>query len=536
MHSQLQENASTPERSRISVLHVDDDEYQLETVKLFIEQLDVFMRVKTEYSATRALSEIDHGRFDCVVLDFVMPEMNGLELAKRIRAKHDVPVILYTGQGDEEVAEEAFAIGVDDYIRKELSPSHYQVLVKRIRHVVEKRRIEVLYRKSEQRYRSLVNLAPDGIVTLNTRGTVTFANPSMFKLTGHVEADIVGKWFPKMGTLRLSDLPGFLKIFANIIRGKVPPPTEFVFVRKDGSEGWGEAHLSLLKRPGEKTEVLAVLRDVTERRRLIDELEAKSRHLEEQVDERTRKLLHSERTVAAGTIAMQLSHDLRGPLNTIRNAIYLIEHNPAHSVDMLAIMNKAIDTAAQMLDEIRVNAQEVSISPGEVDLDDFVGSVLDESIIPRVIRVERRLESHARVSVDAVKMRRVISNLLLNASDAMKEGGRLRVSTSVSSGCAVIRVRDNGPGIPGYIKVNLFKPFVTSKVNGTGLGLSFCKQIVEAHMGTIGLESGVGGGTLCTITLPLVGGEARTPVEDRDSEESAELIRVPGGPVTRGDV
>lgn len=93
-------------------------------MKLFIEQLDDCMQVKTEHSAIRALGEIDHGRSDCIVLDFVMPEMNGLELAKRIRAKHDVPVILYTGQGSEEVAEEAFAIGVDDYIRKELSPSH----------------------------------------------------------------------------------------------------------------------------------------------------------------------------------------------------------------------------------------------------------------------------------------------------------------------------------------------------------------------------------------------------------------------------
>ncbi len=533
MHSQLPENTSALARSRISVLHVDDDDYQLEVVKQFVEQLDDCILVKPEHSAIRALRELDHGKFDCVVLDLIMPEMNGLELARRIREKHGVPVILYTGQGSEEVAEEAFTIGVDDYIRKELSPSHYQVLAKRIRYAVEKRRIEVLYRKSEQRYKSLVNLAPDGIVTLNTRGIVTFANPSMLELTGHTEGEIVGKWFPKMGTLRLSDMPRFLKIFADIVRGRVPPPTEFAYVRKDGSEGWGEAHISLLKRPGEKTEVLAVLREVTERRRLIEELENKSRYLETQVEERTRKLLDSERTVAAGTIAAQLGHDLRGPLNTIRNAIYLMEHNSEVSGRMIAIINKALDAATQMLDEIRVNRQEVSLNLQDVDLDDFIASVLDESVIPEVVRVDRRLESHVRVSIDAVKMRRVVSNLLLNALDAMKGGGRLRVSTSANSANAVIRVRDNGSGIPDYIKANLFKPFVTSKVNGTGLGLSFCKQMVEAHVGTISIESKVGAGTLCTITLPLIGGKSWTPAESRDSDELAELIRVPEKSVIR---
>ncbi len=533
MHSQLPENTSALARSRISVLHVDDDDYQLEVVKQFVEQLDDCILVKPEHSAIRALRELDHGKFDCVVLDFIMPEMNGLELARRIREKHGVPVILYTGQGSEEVAEEAFTIGVDDYIRKELSPSHYQVLAKRIRYAVEKRRIEVLYRKSEQRYKSLVNLAPDGIVTLNTRGIVTFANPSMLELTGHTEGEIVGKWFPKMGTLRLSDMPRFLKIFADIVRGRVPPPTEFAYVRKDGSEGWGEAHISLLKWPGEKTEVLAVLREVTERRRLIGELENKSRYLETQVEERTRKLLDSERTVAAGTIAAQLGHDLRGPLNTIRNAIYLMEHNSEVSGRMIAIINKALDAATQMLDEIRVNRQEVSLNLQEVDLDDFIASVLDESVIPEVVRVDRRLESHVRVSIDAVKMRRVVSNLLLNALDAMKGGGRLRVSTSANSANAVIRVRDNGSGIPDHIKANLFKPFVTSKVNGTGLGLSFCKQMVEAHVGTISIESKVGAGTLCTITLPLIGGKSWTPAESRDSDELAELIRVPEKSVIR---
>jgi PAS domain S-box-containing protein len=519
--SQLQENSASA-HSRIRVLHVDDDEDQLEMTRLFLEQLDDCIRVKSESSANAALKQLGHGKFDCVVLDFKMPEMNGLELARRIKEKHDIPIILYTGQGSEEVAEKAFAIGIDDYLRKEVSPSHYQLLAKMIKDAVEKKRIEVLYRTSEERYRSLVNLAPDGIVTVNSRGVVTFANPSMKRLTGHTDEEVVGKWFPKMGTLRVSDMPKWLRMFADIIRGRVPPPTEFIYVKKDGSEGWGEAHISLLKQEGEKTEILAILRDVTERKQLIDELKKKSEVLEAQVEERTEKLLSSERMSAAGAIAAQLGHDLRGPLNTISNATYLMEHYPEKTSEMIAIINKSIANATQLLNEMRVKTNEVSLNLTEVELDTYIESIIDESLIPDNVNVIRKLESKARVSIDVNKMKRVVTNIIFNALDAMSGGGKLWVSTELEGEYVVISIRDNGCGIPDDIKTNLFKPFVSSKSNGTGLGLSFCKRIVEAHIGNISIESKVGSGTTCIIRLPRLTMQTKSMIQSPNLE--GELI------------
>lgn len=357
MHPQLPEN-SISEWNRIKVLHVDDDEDQLEMTKKFLEQTDNCFLVKSESSPIAALKELEHGKFDCVLLDFKMPEMDGIELARRIKKNHNISIILYTGQGSEEVAEKAFAIGIEDYLRKELSPSHYQLLAKRIKDAVEKKRIEVLYKKSEERYRFLVNLAPDGILTLDLKGRITFANPSLLKLTGHKEDEMVGKWFPSVGTARISDLPGFLKTFASIVRGKVPPPTEFVYVRKDGSHGWGEAHVSLITVDGKRRELLAILSDITERKRLLEELENRSNELEIQVEERTRKLLDSERMVAAGRVAAQVGHDLRGPLNTIRNAAYVGERFPEKTEDMFKIINKAVDMSTLLLDELRTRIQD----------------------------------------------------------------------------------------------------------------------------------------------------------------------------------
>lgn len=523
MQPQPQENKQR--QSRIKVLHVDDDENQLETTKTFLELMDSGLQVISETSPEATRKRLEHGKIDCVILDYKMPETDGIELATQIKKKHDIPILLYTGQGSEEIAEKAFAVGVDDYLRKEETPGHYQLLAKRIRDAVEKKRIQALYRKSEERYRALMNLAPDGIATINNRGIVTYANPSLAKLTGHREEELVGKWFPQMGTMRMSDMPSFLKIFADIIQGKIPQPVEFIFVRSDGSEGWGEAHISLIRQPGERTEVLAILRDVTERKRLISELEKKSSYFEAQAEEKTRELLTSEQMSAAGAIAAQLGHDLRGPLNTMTNATYLMEHHPEKTGAMIPIINNAIVNATQLLNEMRVRTQEVSLIPSEVDLDVYLGRFLDEFMVPENVVVEKRLKSQAHISVDVIKMKRVLSNLLINAFDAMKDGGRLWISSKSEGEYAIIIIKDNGGGIPDDILANLFKPFVTSKSNGTGLGLNYCKRIVEAHRGEISVESRRGSGTSFTLWFPKI--EAQSNRGDQIVELGEEAVSTP---------
>ena len=105
--------------------------------------------------------------------------------------------------------------------------------------------------------------------------------------------------------------------------------------------------------------------------------------------------------------------------------------------------------------------------------------------------------------VDGAKMRRVVENLVLNAFDAMPDGGELRVEEQVNDGCLVLRVSDTGVGIPSESLGKLFTPFFTTKEGGTGLGLVYCRQVVEAHGGTVSVESEAGRGTSFTVKLPL---------------------------------
>ena len=123
--------------------------------------------------------------YDSIVSDYVMPEMDGIRLAVRIREQNDVPFILYTGQGSEEVALDAFEAGIDDYIRKEHEKSSFQVLAKRIRVAVDKHRAEEALRLSEEQYRKIVETSPDAITLTDLDGTIIAANKQAALLHGY---------------------------------------------------------------------------------------------------------------------------------------------------------------------------------------------------------------------------------------------------------------------------------------------------------------------------------------------------------------
>lgn len=629
--------------SQIKVLHVDDEEYQLETVKTFMRQLDSSLQIESVSTAQEALQRLDEKNFDCVVTDFKIPGISGLDLSRKIREKSSIPIILYTGQGSEEVAEKAFAIGIDDYIRKEIEPSHYQLLSKRIRDVVEKKRMENLYlsvvedtrdalsisvgttlvyanqaladlvgvksplelvgkdatqwiapemrlqakvlslkrgkndivsrsheydllrgdgrrirvetsvsfidfngskatlsftrditerkemdearRKSEEKFRSLVNLAPDGIITLNMRGVITFVNPSFLKLTGYSKEEIIGKSFLNVSTMRPTDMASNLKLFTNILRGQPMQPIEFQWVRKGGSTCWGEAHLSVIKISGEKRELIGVVRDITERRRLMEELQSYSKELEDLVQERTQMLLDSEKMIAAARVSSMVGHDLRGPLNTVKNAVYIMQTQPDKSAEMMRLINSAVDTSTHLLDELRGMTKETPFKFEDIDMTNLIKSVIYETPLPPTVKVETDLKGKCVLKVDRIKMRRVLDNLLRNAVDAMPRGGELYLSTRMDSDDVFIQVRDTGVGIPESMMKNLFKPFVTTKDSGTGLGLNFCRRTVEAHGGEITVKSRVGKGSVFTIHLKKPVAESQASLRE-STEEPLEAVPV----------
>ena len=154
----------------------------------FFSRLDgsiVVERYSDPFEAVRFFAE---NGFDWVVSDFIMPGMNVVELARRVKELKDIPFILYTGQGSEEVAQLAFQACADDYIRKEIEPSHYRVLINSIRHSVDKHR-------AEQIYRVVFDTNPDAIV-VTIDNVIEYSNSASASLFGVAyNGELVGRFF-----------------------------------------------------------------------------------------------------------------------------------------------------------------------------------------------------------------------------------------------------------------------------------------------------------------------------------------------------
>ncbi len=133
----------------IHVLHVDDEEDNLLISKRYLNKADPSLIIEQSSQPEKVLKKLQEEQFDCVVTDYVMPGMDGLELASRIRESSDIPIILYTGRGSEEVAKKASNIGINDCIRKEMDPTHFTALSKRIRVAVMKHRAEMKLKERE---------------------------------------------------------------------------------------------------------------------------------------------------------------------------------------------------------------------------------------------------------------------------------------------------------------------------------------------------------------------------------------------------
>jgi signal transduction histidine kinase len=197
-----------------------------------------------------------------------------------------------------------------------------------------------------------------------------------------------------------------------------------------------------------------------------------------------------------------VAHDLRGPLNTIMNAVYLMDTKPEKSDEMKAIILKAVENASKMLNEVRSKTASEMLTFEELDVATFIELIIKETPIPQRIEVKTNLE-HQMVKVDRLKIRRVIENLIRNAVEAMPKKGSLQISNRVKGEKLVIEVRDSGVGIPKERINSLFKPFNTTKENGTGLGLHYCKKTMEDHGGDIEVKSEVGSGTTIILKIPM---------------------------------
>jgi signal transduction histidine kinase len=251
--------------------------------------------------------------------------------------------------------------------------------------------------------------------------------------------------------------------------------------------------------------------DYVKRKELQETLEQHSKHLEELVMERTEKLKNVERLAAIGATAGMVGHDIRNPLTAITGAVYLakketrqlpegpvkekLQKNLEFIGDQTLYVNKIVEDLQDYARPLNPNFE-------EVDLQQTMQSTLSVLKIPATVTVAYQTETVPKLKTDAAYLKRILTNLINNAVQAMPQGGKLTIMATAENGGVGLSVEDTGEGIAEETKLRLFTPLVTTKSKGQGFGLAVVKRLTEALGGTVRFDSELGKGTRFTVELP----------------------------------
>ncbi|MDD1702818.1 MAG: PAS domain S-box protein [Methanoregula sp.] len=265
----------------ISVLYVDDESALLEVAKTFMEHSGEF-RVDTATSAREAIGKLKAERYDAVVSDYFMPEMNGIDLLKYLRPRcNGMPFIIFTGKGDEDTAIEALNSGADYYIQKGTSPKNqFAELETRIRSAVARRQSERELRVSERKYRTLLESLTETIFSVNADGVITYASPS-FGQFGYEPKDLLGKDFAVIVTAE--DIPAVARHFEDVQRGKATP-FEFRVTDRAGQSRWVRCSCHPVTEAGQFAGIDGLISEITEHKEEDERLRLRERQYRELVD------------------------------------------------------------------------------------------------------------------------------------------------------------------------------------------------------------------------------------------------------------
>jgi PAS domain S-box-containing protein len=248
---------------------------------------------------------------------------------------------------------------------------------------------------------------------------------------------------------------------------------------------------------------------------LIQQQKQYMEHLEEKVEERTKQLkeaqeqlIKSERLAAIGQVAAMVGHDLRNPLTGIKGAAYYLRNKLGSKMndkakEMLELVEKDVECANMIIADLMEYSREIRLDLTETTPKSAIKETLALVEVPDNVQLLDLTLDKPSIKVDVEKMERVFANLIKNAIDAMPDGGKLIITSKESNGNVEMVFADTGTGMTKEVMGKIWTPFFTTKAKGMGLGLAICKRIVEAHGGSISVESIVGSGTTFTVVIPI---------------------------------
>jgi two-component system, cell cycle sensor histidine kinase and response regulator CckA len=461
----------------------------------------------------KALAAACQNRHDVCLVDYRLGEKTGLEfLGEAIESGCRAPLILLTGQGDSEVDMEAMRAGAADFLTKgDITPP---VLERSIRYSIQQSRTLAALRQTadeNSRLASAVNSLRTGVVITDPNqeeNPIIFVNPAFTMLTGYSAAESLGRNSRFLFGDRTD--PNVVREIDSAVSSRRSYVCTLVAYRKDGSTFWN--HLSInpiFDGSGRLVNFVELQTDVTQQK-----------FMEEQ-------LRNAQKMEAVGRLASGLAHDFGNIISVITGYAEPLKEKlkQPELQSYVEGIKEGAARAAVLTRQLLALGREQKAEPEILNLNDVITGV-EKLLVPvmaenTVLQVALDPELPP-IRADAAQIEQILTNLVVNARDAMPEGGKIVVRTRKrnANGAGplagrphvVLTVTDSGPGMDAKTRDQIFEPFFTTKEKGkgSGLGLSIVYNLVRQNSGSITVQSELGKGTTFIIYFPMAE-EAQQP-------------------------
>jgi C4-dicarboxylate-specific signal transduction histidine kinase len=501
-----------PDRTYPKILVIDDDPIQIQLLTNILKPENY--EIIGYQDNLKGLEDAARIMPDLILLDLIMPQMDGFEICRELKANaqtRNIPIIFVTATTDQTTESEGFKLGAVDYVTKPFNPVVIQARIRT--HIELKRHRDSLEHlllertaerdKSQQQFRDLVEKSLVGIAIVQNE-RLAYQNPELTRIVPDLGEKILAKDF---GFIHPEHLPQLLSVYQSFVDGQASNVESDLRISSTGGPGrgqefkWLNCRASAFTYQGQEA-ILINLVDITHTKEL------------------EKLLLNRNKMASLGRIASGMAHEIRNPLTGITSYLYTLEQLcdsktllpkdialMKEIVSQLKLASHKVESVIKrVLDFSRPTAPRMAI----VDINECLNNVINLTAVTMRkagIQVNASLAGDLpRCHCDMALIEQVFLNLTQNAARALKnvtDTKKIAISSSTVNNQIHVSVSDSGPGVLDELKDKIFDPFFTTNPDGSGIGLSIAQRIVTDHNGSLTVTTGKLGGAHFTVSLPI---------------------------------